>query len=163
MAGVLAMFMDDQGWIGYPKREGVTSADLVREFYAALLDVVDIDAQVWSITIHGRPIGAFPTMEMENKPFAKDVFQTLMGWDMMPKKHTTKCTVERGELMLYVARGGIVDLPLYISMSLRVEAEISGTTALPYSLLLTQFLHGVGCMDSSKNRRRLLVLSVRLL
>ncbi|KAB1213265.1 hypothetical protein CJ030_MR5G009640 [Morella rubra] len=50
--------------------------------------------------------------------------------------------------MLYMARGGIVDFPLYIFMSLRAKVKISGTTALLYSLLLTQFLHDVGCMDS---------------
>ncbi|KAB1215850.1 hypothetical protein CJ030_MR4G010936 [Morella rubra] len=109
--------LDDQGWIEYLKREGVASADLFWEFYAVLLDVVDIDAQVWSVTVCG------------------------------PRKHTTKCPVERGEFMLYVAKGGIVDLPLYTVMSLRAEAKISGTTMLPYSVLLTQFLHGVGCMD----------------
>ncbi|KAB1205566.1 hypothetical protein CJ030_MR7G027511 [Morella rubra] len=64
--------------------------DSVQEFYAALLDVMDIDAQVWSVTVRGltfmvsanilagflgmqRPIGAFPTVEMENKPSAKDL------------------------------------------------------------------------------------------
>ncbi|KAB1201121.1 hypothetical protein CJ030_MR0G005035 [Morella rubra] len=78
----------------------MASIDLVREFYAALLDVVDIDAQVWSITVcevtflvstdilagflgMQRPIGAFAAVEMENKPSTKDLFRTLMGQDVV--------------------------------------------------------------------------------
>ncbi|KAB1209928.1 hypothetical protein CJ030_MR6G025251 [Morella rubra] len=92
--------LDDQGWIRCLKREDVASVDLVWEFYVTLLEVTDIDAQVWSITIRGvtfllsanilsaflglqRPIGAYPAVEMENKPDAEDIFLTFMGWDMV--------------------------------------------------------------------------------
>lgn len=34
--------IDDQGWIGFLKRTGSASIDLVWEFYVALLDVVDL-------------------------------------------------------------------------------------------------------------------------
>ncbi|KAB1205816.1 hypothetical protein CJ030_MR7G027999 [Morella rubra] len=44
--------MDDQGWIGYLKRDGIASVDLGREFYAALLDVEDIEALLWTVTVH---------------------------------------------------------------------------------------------------------------
>ncbi|KAB1206425.1 hypothetical protein CJ030_MR7G000119 [Morella rubra] len=51
--GSIGDVLEDQGWIGYLKREGLTSVDLVWEFYAALLDFVDIDAQVWSVIVCG--------------------------------------------------------------------------------------------------------------
>ncbi|KAB1208978.1 hypothetical protein CJ030_MR6G022946 [Morella rubra] len=92
--------LDDQGWISYLKREGMAFIDLVREFYLALLDIVDIDAQVWSITLRRvtfllstdilarllgmqRQIGAFPVVVMENKPSAEDVFRTLTGQEVV--------------------------------------------------------------------------------
>lgn len=48
--GSIGDILDDR-WIRYLKKEGVASVDLVREFYAALLDVADIDAQVWSVIV----------------------------------------------------------------------------------------------------------------
>ncbi|KAB1223982.1 hypothetical protein CJ030_MR2G006059 [Morella rubra] len=73
--------MDDQGWIGHLKRDGVASVDLVWEFYVALLDVADLDALVWTTTVcrvtfqlladilaafmgMQSPIGAYPAVEM---------------------------------------------------------------------------------------------------
>lgn len=41
----------DKSWIGFLKRIGSTSVDLVQEFYVALLDVVDIYAPIWDITV----------------------------------------------------------------------------------------------------------------
>ncbi|KAB1221447.1 hypothetical protein CJ030_MR2G013171 [Morella rubra] len=38
--------MDDHGWIGFFKRTGSGSVDLVLEFNVTLLDVVDIDAPI---------------------------------------------------------------------------------------------------------------------
>lgn len=45
--------MADQGWIGFFKRTGSASEDLVREFSVTLLDIPNIDALVWDITLHG--------------------------------------------------------------------------------------------------------------
>ncbi|KAB1215853.1 hypothetical protein CJ030_MR4G010933 [Morella rubra] len=45
--------IDDQGWIGYLKRDGIASVDLVREFFVALLDVKDIEAMLWTFTVRG--------------------------------------------------------------------------------------------------------------
>ncbi|KAB1212566.1 hypothetical protein CJ030_MR5G023510 [Morella rubra] len=121
---------------------------------------------------------------MENKPDAKDIFHTFMGrdvvvsipflrqrymlpfwriihliftYDIKARAHMTDCPMARGELMLYVARGGIVDFSLYIFLSLRSKVKISLATALPYSLLLTHFLHSVGCMDSPDEERKALI------
>ncbi|KAB1226319.1 hypothetical protein CJ030_MR1G020552 [Morella rubra] len=38
--------IDDKGWIGFLKKIGSTSVDIVWEFDVALLDVVDIDTPV---------------------------------------------------------------------------------------------------------------------
>ncbi|KAB1216653.1 hypothetical protein CJ030_MR4G008616 [Morella rubra] len=134
--GSIGDILDDQGWIGYLKREGVAS--------------------VWSVTVRGvtfllsayilvtfmgmqRRIRAYPKVEMENKPDVEDIFCTFIGrnvvvvgpfvrqrymlpfWHILhlifayniePRAHTTEFSIARGELMLYVARGGTVDLPL---------------------------------------------------
>ncbi|KAB1205862.1 hypothetical protein CJ030_MR7G027953 [Morella rubra] len=66
----------------------------------------------------------------------------------------TKCPIMRGELILAMVRGCVVDLPLYIFLSLRSEAKITFLAALSYNLLLTQFLHSVGCMDSPDEERK---------
>ncbi|KAB1223583.1 hypothetical protein CJ030_MR2G024126 [Morella rubra] len=88
--------MDDQGWIGYLKRDGIAFVDLVWEFYVALLDVEDIESMLWTVIVHEvtfqfspdilaafmglqRPIGAYPTVEMANKLDVKDIFRTFMG------------------------------------------------------------------------------------
>ncbi|KAB1212836.1 hypothetical protein CJ030_MR5G010136 [Morella rubra] len=67
--------LDNQGWIGCLKREGRAFVDLVLvwEVYAALLNVVDIDAQ--------RPIGAYLAMEMENKQDVENIFHAFIGRD----------------------------------------------------------------------------------
>ncbi|KAB1223324.1 hypothetical protein CJ030_MR2G008600 [Morella rubra] len=86
------------------------------------------DQSLWS-----RLIGAFPVVEMENKPSMEDIFRTLIGRDVVvvgpflkqkfilpfwhilhlifaynieSRKHTIECPIARGELILYVARGG---------------------------------------------------------
>ncbi|KAB1213194.1 hypothetical protein CJ030_MR5G024780 [Morella rubra] len=48
--------MDDLDWIRHLKREDVAYVDLVREFYAILLDVADLDAPVWTVTVCGVTI-----------------------------------------------------------------------------------------------------------
>ncbi|KAB1223205.1 hypothetical protein CJ030_MR2G006906 [Morella rubra] len=92
--------LDDQGCNGYLKRDLIASVDLVREFYAALLDVEDIEAMLWTITVREvtfqlspnilaafmglqRPIGAYPTVEMANKPDAEDIFRTFTGQNVV--------------------------------------------------------------------------------
>ncbi|KAB1210076.1 hypothetical protein CJ030_MR6G011348 [Morella rubra] len=93
--------MDDQGWIGHLKREGVASVDMVQEFYTALLDVVDLDAPGWTVTVHEvtfqlsadilaafmgmqRPIRAFLAVEMGNKPHTEDIFLLLRPvWELL--------------------------------------------------------------------------------
>lgn len=55
--------------------------------------------------------------------------------------------------MMYVARRGFVDLPRYIFLTLWSKAKINSATALPYNLLLTHYLHSVGCMDSLEEER----------
>ncbi|KAB1206536.1 hypothetical protein CJ030_MR7G000008 [Morella rubra] len=42
-----------------------------------------------------------------------------------------------GELMLAMARGCVVDFPLYVFLTLRSEAKIISYAVLPYNLLLT--------------------------
>ncbi|KAB1219808.1 hypothetical protein CJ030_MR3G009450 [Morella rubra] len=151
--------MDDQSWIKYLKRGDIASVDLVREFYAALLDVEDIEALLWAITVRRvafqfspdilaafielqRLIGAYPTVEMANKPDVEDIFHTFIGqdvvligpfisqkfmlpfwcilhlifiYDIEPRAYMTKCPILRGELMLSRARGCVVDLPFQSS------------------------------------------------
>ncbi|KAB1205733.1 hypothetical protein CJ030_MR7G028082 [Morella rubra] len=113
-----------------------------------------------------RPIRAYPTVELANKLDAEDIFCTFMGqnvvlvgpfirqkfmlpfwcilhlifaYDIESRAHMTKCPIMRGELMLAVARGYVIDLPSYIFLSLRPEAMMNSLAALPYNLLLTQF------------------------
>lgn len=67
--------------------------------------------------------------------------------------NTTECPIAKGELMLIVARRVIVDLPLYIFMTLRSEAKTPLSSGLSYELL-TQFRHDVGYMDSPFKDRK---------
>ncbi|KAB1212609.1 hypothetical protein CJ030_MR5G022576 [Morella rubra] len=118
---------------------------------------------------------------MANKPDTEDIFHTFTGqnvvlvepfikqkfmflfwrilhlifaYNIEPKAHTTECPIMRGKLMLGVARGYVVDLPLYIFLGLQSEAKITSSAALSYSLLLTQFLYSVGCMDGLDEERK---------
>lgn len=92
--------MDDKGWIGYLKKTDTTSVDVVWEFYAALLDIADINAFVWDITLRDvsfqlltnvlevymgmkRPIRAFPTLDILIKPTQEDILRTLQGRDVV--------------------------------------------------------------------------------
>ncbi|KAB1227490.1 hypothetical protein CJ030_MR1G010278 [Morella rubra] len=168
------------------------------EFYIALLDVEDIEAMLWTVTIRKvtfichqtssgiyglqRSIGAYPAMEMANKPNAEDIFRSFTGqnivlirpffrqkfmlpfWDILhlifvynikPKAHTTECPILRGELMQFVAKGYVIYLPLYVFLTLRSEAKITSFAALLYSLLLTQFLHSMGYMDSQNKESKM--------
>ncbi|KAB1216652.1 hypothetical protein CJ030_MR4G008617 [Morella rubra] len=131
--GSIGDILDDQGWIGYLKREGVASVDLFRNFYTTLF--------IHPNDIYGdaKRIRAYPKVEMENKPDVEDIFCTFIGrnvvvvgpfvrqrymlpfwhilhlifaYNIKPRAHTTEFSIARGELMLYVARGGTVDLPL---------------------------------------------------
>ncbi|KAB1220437.1 hypothetical protein CJ030_MR3G009897 [Morella rubra] len=122
------------------------------------------------------PIGAYLIVELVNKPDAEDIFRTFMSQNVMlvkpfvrwkfmlpfwhilhlifayniePRAHMTECPIMRGELMLAVARGCVIDLPLYIFLSLRSEAKINSSARLPYSLLV--YLYSLGCMDSPDN------------
>ncbi|KAB1200359.1 hypothetical protein CJ030_MR0G007572 [Morella rubra] len=115
-----------------------------------------------------RPVGAFPAVEILIKSTREEIFSTLQGRDMVvvgsfirhnemlpfwrimhlifahdiePIAHTTQCPIVRGELMLIVARGLVVDLPLYIFMTLRSETKTPSSSGLSYILLLTQFLY----------------------
>ncbi|KAB1209439.1 hypothetical protein CJ030_MR6G023770 [Morella rubra] len=155
MGQIIDDIMDDQGWIGYLKRYDRASVDL-------------------------RPIGAYPTVEMANKPDAEDIFCTftsqnmvmvgpfvkqkfmlpfwrilhlILAYDIELRAHTTECPILSGELTLAMARGCVVDLPLYVFLTLQSEAKITSSAGLPYGLLLIQFLHSVGCMDSPDKER----------
>ncbi|KAB1212684.1 hypothetical protein CJ030_MR5G009726 [Morella rubra] len=92
--------MDDQSWIGFLKRTGSTSVDLVREFYATLLDVRDIDAPVSDITLREvsfqllaevpatfmgmqRLVVAFPAMDILNKLDQEEIFRELHNRDVV--------------------------------------------------------------------------------
>ncbi|KAB1213078.1 hypothetical protein CJ030_MR5G019249 [Morella rubra] len=165
--------MDDQGWIGYLKGDGIASVDmgwirylkrdniafvdLVQEFYVALLDVEDIEAMLWTVIVHGVAfqlspnilaafmglqglIGTYPTVEMGNMSDDEDIFHTfisqdvvlvepfirqkfmllfwhilhlIFAYDIESRAHTAKCSILRGELILSVARGCVVDLPFF--------------------------------------------------
>ncbi|KAB1226273.1 hypothetical protein CJ030_MR1G003750 [Morella rubra] len=156
MGRSISDIMDNQGWIGYLKRDDIASVDL-------------------------RLIGAYPTVEMANKPDAEDIFRTFMGqnvvlvgpfvrqkfmlplwrilhlicsYDIKPRVRTTECPIMRGELMLGVAKGCVVDLPPYIFLFLRSEAKTTSSAALSYNLLLTQFLYSVGYMDGPDMERK---------
>lgn len=56
-----------------------------------------------------------------------------------------------------VARGVTVDLPLYIFITLRSETKTLSSSGLQYGLILTQFLHDMGYMDSLYEDRRNLI------
>ncbi|KAB1209642.1 hypothetical protein CJ030_MR6G017552 [Morella rubra] len=66
----------------------------------SFIDVADIDALVWTVTVRGvtfqlspdilaafmgmqRSIGAYPAVEMENKPVVEDIFHTFTGQDVV--------------------------------------------------------------------------------
>ncbi|KAB1215635.1 hypothetical protein CJ030_MR4G007293 [Morella rubra] len=69
--------MDNQDWIGYLKREDIASVDLVREFYAALLDVEDIEAMLWTVTVRGVTFQLSPNILGAAEPFLTTTPGTL--------------------------------------------------------------------------------------
>lgn len=92
------------------------------------------------------------------------IMHLIFAYDIELRAHIIEYPWVRDELMLYVARLGIVDLPLYIFLTLRFEAKMSSTTALPYSLLLhTSSIVLVAWIVETRKGRRPSVPSVRLL
>ncbi|KAB1215637.1 hypothetical protein CJ030_MR4G007295 [Morella rubra] len=83
-----------------------------------------------------------------------DIYYTSSSPTIEPRAHTTECPILRGELMLAMARGCVVDLPLYVFLTLWSEAKITSSAGLLYVLLLTQFLHSVGCMDNLDEEKK---------
>ncbi|KAB1206491.1 hypothetical protein CJ030_MR7G000053 [Morella rubra] len=143
MSQNIGNIMDNQGWIGHLKREGIASVDLVWKFYTALLDVADLDAP--------RPIGAYPGVEIRNKPDAKDIFITFMGQDVVIVRPFTrqKCMLPFWRILHLIfaydiePRAHTIEYPI-----------ISFAAALSYSLFLTHFLLSVGYMDCWDKERK---------
>ncbi|KAB1202865.1 hypothetical protein CJ030_MR8G008030 [Morella rubra] len=104
---------------------------------------------------HEAEHGASGTLRQQKfmLPFWR-ILYLIFAYDIEPRAHTTECPIMRGKLMLGVTRGCVVDLPLYIFLSLLSEAKITSSAALSYNLLMTQFLHSVGCMDGSDEERK---------
>ncbi|KAB1206604.1 hypothetical protein CJ030_MR7G020489 [Morella rubra] len=97
-------------------------------------------------------VGAFVRQKLM-LPFWR-ILHLILAYDIELKAHTIEYPIMKGKLMLAVARGCVVDLPLYIFLSLWSKAKITSSTTLVYSLLLTQFLHSVGYMDSPDKERK---------
>lgn len=45
--------MEYQGWVLRLRRSGTAYMDMVRDFYAARLTIVDIDVEVWDLPVRG--------------------------------------------------------------------------------------------------------------
>lgn len=128
-----------------------------------------------------RLVGAFRAVEIPIKPTREEIFHTLQGrgvvvvgsfilqnemvplWHIMylvfahgikPRAHMTQCPIARGKLMLTVAGGLVVDLPLYIFMTLGSETKTPSRPRLPYELLQTQFLCDQDYLDSVYEDRK---------
>ncbi|KAB1203058.1 hypothetical protein CJ030_MR8G023483 [Morella rubra] len=82
------------------------------------------------------------------------ILHLIFAYDIEPRAHMIECHIVKGELMLSVARGCFVDFSLYVFLTFQSEAKISFAAALLYNLLLTHFLHSVGCMDSWDEERK---------
>ncbi|KAB1205741.1 hypothetical protein CJ030_MR7G028074 [Morella rubra] len=102
---------------------------------------------------------------MANKPDVEDILCTftsqnmrilhlIFAYNIERRAHTTECPILKGELMLFMARGCVVDLPLNVFLTLQSEAKITYSAVLPYNLLLTvppQYgLHERLAMDRSR-------------
>lgn len=65
----------------------------------------------------------------------------ILAYCIDSKMHIKNCSIAQAKLMLLVEHGTLVDLAVYIFMTRQAKALSYELSALPYGLLLTQFLN----------------------
>ncbi|KAB1226025.1 hypothetical protein CJ030_MR1G025242 [Morella rubra] len=97
-----------------------------------------------------RSIGAYPVVEIGNKPDVEDIFRTFKGQDMVVVGQFIR---QKYMLSFWCILHLIFKYDIEPSAHTTECPTISSTTVLPHSLLMTDFLHSVGCMDSPEEER----------
>ncbi|XP_042963774.1 uncharacterized protein LOC122297700 [Carya illinoinensis] len=77
----------------------------------------------------------------------------IVSTNIDPRKHKTDFGIERARLMLRIARGKPIDLPLYFFIRIRSESRYSSVGSLPFALMISNLLLRLGVTVQGAERR----------